>query len=49
MLDCKHFDSLLCAAREMSKDNMQIGLTKGGCLKQLNIIKLSFAMKAKDS
>ncbi|KAF6021231.1 hypothetical protein EB796_020465 [Bugula neritina] len=49
MLDCKHFDHLLCAAREMSMDNTQIGLTMGGFLKQLNIIKRSFAMKAKDS
>jgi len=30
-------------------DNPQIGLTMGGYLKQLNIIKHSFAMKAKDS
>jgi len=30
-------------------DNPQIGLTMGGYLKQLNIIKRSFAMKAKDS
>jgi len=33
----------------MLMDNKQIGLTMGRYLKQLNLIKHSFAMKAKDS
>jgi len=33
----------------MSKNNTQIGLTMGGCLKQLNSVKYSFARKAKNS